>query len=168
MIFLAIRNSINNSHNSSSTVEIDPASQGNVVFTGYTPENGDGILWLGYEELNQRGLSESTIDNLKKIIREYSKYDWKNNLKRVSLYKDSYALVKSPDGNNYHKLKLALNINEKDIFVKILINGYENYEIKLYPDDKYTSEIKSLKFCSILICKPDSTINNTIHNDGHE
>lgn len=162
VIFMAILQNTKKDTPNSSNIETDPASGQKIAFTGYTPTNGDGIIWVGYEELKERGVSSSMNDNIKKIIREYAKYDWKKDLKRVSLYKNSYKNIRE---KNELQMKFALNINEKDIYVKVISKSVENYDIKIYSDSNHSSEIKTLNYCSVLICKPEIPQNNGVDSN---
>lgn len=169
MIFLAIFQIINRNTSPENNIEIDPASGEKIAFTGYAPYNGNGVLWIGFEELNTKGMTKSLTDDVKKIIQEYAKYDWKKELKRVSLYKNSYSFENPEnDTNNYYKLKFALNINEKDVYMRITLRGYDNYEIKLYNDENYSSELKTLDYCSVLVCPPEVPEGSNVVNNNYD
>lgn len=136
---------------SSPTTEVDPASGKTItLFTG--AQGDDDVLWIGLPEMSNKGLPYSAEENVKKIFREYMKYDKKEDLNRVSLYKGSHLFVENPSGSSYHTMKFAINTDKEDVYMKVTLNGVENYSMELFSDKEMTDKLREMSYCSVLAC----------------
>lgn len=164
VIVWAILNSINSSKNnttSSPKTEKDKATgQTITTFSGY---KANDIMYIGFDILLDSGVTSNQIQDLKNQIKEYGKTVI-SNLERISYYKNSYTRI-SKSSPVTHSLKFALNNDKKDIYVKIISKGVDNYEIHLYDDEAMINEVKKYSFCSALACPPKNNPDDHRHSN---
>ena len=126
------------------------------TFSGYKAED---VMYVGFNDLLERGVTSNQLYDLRSQLKEYGKTAV-SDLDRISYYKNSYIQIANSNPPS-HFLKFALNNDKKDIYVKLVSKGIDNYEIILYSDEKMTSEVKKYSFCSVLTCPVEADPNNS-------
>lgn len=166
VIILAIFNTLNKpSTEEKSTPETsyDKATEQTITtFSGY---KADDVMYVGFNNLLESGLTSNQVYDLKAQLKEYGKESL-SKLERISYYHKSYLR----ESSTTYSMKFALNNDEKDVYAKLITkNVDDNYEIHLYSDEKMTKEVKNYSFCSVLVCpvEADASTPTTIDDSGH-
>ena len=149
-IFFRI-NQLQNTPRSTPEESFDKASGEMITtFTGFSSNDYGGIMFVNINWLLERGMLSKTVDDIKQMMYDHSKKN-NNYIKRVSVYKDGYKRA----SQKVNTIKIAINNDEKDMYIKEVLKGYENYELYLYSDEEMKNEIANYKFCSVLSCPPE-------------